>query len=572
VTDVIDLDPFQTPGPFPADTSGSYPTLLHWDARRIGSDIHLTGIVLDHPRLPNGAIQTSALCEIACDRSWARTLNTLYLLGAAATEKAAENKPLPLLLRLLLADDWLHAAKIAVDATMSHRSLLDKQAYSDFIEIWINADAMPLHEGQRRAGAIHAAIADGVMPHSVVDAWQALAAETSSPDTCAPTARAGSAAYDRWYARAEEDETAKLLHRNLAGWRCLADDDRSPLNGAEPDQFKLAMTLGDMCSQEEGEQEEMVIGAGPLGALRKLEPATAPQTRPGLVVIRAIGGNTLTSTGREVHSEFQKLIGVTMPLAPTPDLTAARQILASEFPHCIPAIEAILGDLTGPTIKWRSSLFVGPAAVGKSRLANRLPAVLGMPEPSRFDGAGASDNAFGGTPRRWSTGEASAPLEAVRRSGVANPCFILDNVERAATSRHNGRFSDSLLPFLCAETSRVHFDPFLESPANLSAINYIATANNELDLPKELRDRFRLLRIPEPSAEHLPALARTLAREIAAERGIAPKRGIVPEWVLDLDSFEIDVASRLWRGGSIRRLRAIVEIIISKRDELAMRH
>ena len=392
MTDAIDLDPFQCPSPFPADPHGSYPILHDWKARRIDSDIHLTGIVRNHPRLPDGAIQTSALCEIACDRSWARTLNILYLLGDAAAEKTS-------------------------------------------------------------------------------------------------------------------------------------------------------------------------------GARRKLGPATAPQTRPGLVVIREIGGNTLTGTGREVHSEFQKLIGATMPLAETPDLAAARQVLASEFPHCMPAIDAILGDLTGrPTIRWHPSLFVGAAAVGKSRLANRLPAALGMPEPSRFDAAGASNNAFGGTPRRWSTGEPSAPLEAVRRSGIANPCLILDDVERAATSRHNGRFSNSLLPFLCAETSRVHFDPFLESPANLSAINYLATATDELDLPKELRDRFRLLRISEPSAEHLPALARTLAREIAAERGIAA------EWGWDLDSFEIDVASRLWHGGSIRRLRSIVEIIISKRDQLALRH
>jgi hypothetical protein len=35
----------------------------------------------------------------------------------------------------------------------------------------------------------------------------------------------------------------------------------------------------------------------------------------------------------------------------------------------------------------------------------------------------------------------------------------------------------------------------------------------------------------------------------------------------------MEVAARLWpTGGSIRRLRSIVEVILSKRDELALRH
>jgi ATP-dependent Lon protease len=144
--------------------------------------------------------------------------------------------------------------------------------------------------------------------------------------------------------------------------------------------------------------------------------------------------------------------------------------------------------------------------------------------------------------------------------------LLLDEIDRAGSSRANGRFADSLLLFVEPETSKAHLDPFIQAPANLSMVNYIATANSELDLPQTLRDRFRLLRIPEPKAEHLPMLARTLAREIAAERGIDPA------WPSDLDSFELDVAARLWPGGSIRRLRSIVEIILIHRDTLALRH
>jgi hypothetical protein len=280
-----------------------------------------------------------------------------------------------------------------------------------------------------------------------------------------------------------------------------------------------------------------------------------------------MGGNTLNHTGREARAEFRNIIGTTVPLAETPDLSTARQALASEFPHCLSAIDAILGDLSTLTgIRWRPSLLVGSPGCGKSRLAFRIPAVLSMPEPLRYDGAGTSDNTFGGTPRRWSSGEPSIPLEAVRRSGIANPCVILDEADKGATSRHNGRFSDAVLPFLETTTSRAHNDPYIEAPCDLSMVNYIATANNELDLPPMLRDRFRLLRIPAPGPEHLPALARTLVKEIAADRAINPA------WGTPLDGDEMEIAARLWPGGSIRRLRSVIEIILSKRDEQALRH
>jgi ATP-dependent Lon protease len=75
------------------------------------------------------------------------------------------------------------------------------------------------------------------------------------------------------------------------------------------------------------------------------------------------------------------------------------------------------------------------------------------------------------------------------------------------------------------------------------------------------------LRIPEPRAEHLPALAKNLATEVAAERGISA------EWYAPgLDGDEMELAGRLWKGGSIRRLRNVIEIILSRRDQLAMRH
>jgi len=128
VTDDIDLDYFQRPGPFPGDPTGDYPILHDWKPLRSGSAVRLSGSVRNHPDLPDGEIVTSPLRDIACDRSWCRTFNTLYLLGEQSAQKVTADEPpraLPLLLRLLLAEDWSSAAKIACDGMMPHSLLLD---------------------------------------------------------------------------------------------------------------------------------------------------------------------------------------------------------------------------------------------------------------------------------------------------------------------------------------------------------------------------------------------------------------------------------------------------------------
>jgi ATP-dependent Lon protease len=96
-------------------------------------------------------------------------------------------------------------------------------------------------------------------------------------------------------------------------------------------------------------------------------------------------------------------------------------------------------------------------------------------------------------------------------------------------------------------------------------LSYIATANDEMLVPGPLRDRFRIVRIPMPTAEDLPALCRSLVADLARESGSDPL------WAphLHLNGEELYIAAELWRGGSIRRLRQIVSRILAKRADMA---
>lgn len=291
------------------------------------------------------------------------------------------------------------------------------------------------------------------------------------------------------------------------------------------------------------------------------EEATEENSDPpaGVMVIPSLGGTKETSGGKEAAREFKDLLGKRIPLALAPEMFAARAALHDEFPHACAQIDTLLtGMVQGEPIRWRSCLITGSAGGGKSRLVRRLSEVLGV-GLHRFDAAGSADNAFSGTPRRWTTGEPCIPLEAVRRYKIANPLVLIDEIDKGSNSRHNGSAENSLMPFLEIETSRAYPDPYIERDIDVSNVGFMLTCNVETALPNPLRDRLLVVRMPEPGIEHLPALARGIVADIGRAAGD-------PRWWPELSDGELAVAESLWRGGSVRRLRAIVERIVAYRE------
>ena len=287
------------------------------------------------------------------------------------------------------------------------------------------------------------------------------------------------------------------------------------------------------------------------------------QTKPeGVIVMRNLGGIAIEK-GKEIERAYKKLLGQRLPFVRAGDLSAVRECLAGEFPHAAEQIDVLLSDLVeGEEIRLRPTLLVSKPGVGKSRLVRRVCAELKLPL-LRYDTAGAGDNAFAGTPRRWHSGEHCTPFEAVHRSLKANAAVLLDEIDKCAVSRHNGNLELSLMPFLEIETSARYPDPFIESEIDLSHVNFLLTANDDSKLQEPLRDRLRILRMPEPRREDLPTLARAIVADVARERGGNPA------WWPHLNEDEIEIAGRLWLGGSVRRLRVIVERLLAAREKNA---
>jgi ATP-dependent Lon protease len=126
---------------------------------------------------------------------------------------------------------------------------------------------------------------------------------------------------------------------------------------------------------------------------------------------------------------------------------------------------------------------------------------------------------------------------------------------------------DSLLSLLEKSTARRWRDAYVDAEVDLSHVNWFFTANDLKAIPSPLRNRLRVLRVPLPGRDHIPALASNVLREILRDRGIE-------EWSEPpLDGGELEAVQRACgETVSIRNLQKLVEAVLDARQKFSSRH
>jgi ATP-dependent Lon protease len=319
---------------------------------------------------------------------------------------------------------------------------------------------------------------------------------------------------------------------------------------------------------KEEEERRKKVAAEKAAERSQKAPDAAAEAIPDyhLMVARLSSEEMKNVRLKDIIGPLKSVINVPLPLVQVPPLHEVRSKLLFEFPYAAEVIDFALADLVGRrTIRLRPLLFVGDSGGGKSRFARRLGEILGLnvwrEDASRADGA-----AFGGTDRRWYSAEPCHPFLAIAQGKIANPLVLIDEIEKAGTRSDYGRLWDCLLGFLEPETSCRYPDPALQIILDLGHISYAATANSLDPLPSPIRDRFRVIKFPRPSADDLDALLPAVIADLARDRGLDEV------WVPPLNGAEHADVARYWRGGSVRRLRRIVEAILRERDLHATRN
>lgn len=298
----------------------------------------------------------------------------------------------------------------------------------------------------------------------------------------------------------------------------------------------------------------------------KLEPEPQkPEVPKGRVVVPNLG----TSGSRD----YQKLIepyraidGIELEVRHHDDLVSVRRQMVEEFPYATRIIDTLLmptfrrvsAGKTGIVIE--PTLLHGGPGLGKSRFARRFCELLGLHTKTVCVAASADDQIFG-LSKGWSSAHGSVMLDACRDGLCANPVIVLDEIDKTITVSHNGNVQNKILPLLEKSENGSYHEPFLAVPCDFSLVGWILTANSVETISAPLRSRLRVLQMPEPQAEHVPAIVQAMLKDIAQEQELDDV------WLPKLDILELEALQRAYvKHRSIRVLRRQLDAVLDARQ------
>jgi ATP-dependent Lon protease len=216
------------------------------------------------------------------------------------------------------------------------------------------------------------------------------------------------------------------------------------------------------------------------------------------------------------------------------------------------AVRKLKGEKKGPIL-----CLIGPPGVGKTSLGKSVARALGR-KFQRVSLGGVHDEAAVRGHRRTYVGALPGNvIQNMKKAGVVNPVFMLDEVDKLGQGGFQGDPSSALLEVLDPEQNDTFTDHYLEIPYDLSKVLFIATANVGDSIPAPLRDRMEIIELGSYTRNEKLAIARRhLVPKQLAEHGISQDMVAITDGALGV------VIERYTREAGVRSLEKSIASIV----------